>query len=81
MALAIGVAAGLHPTQPVLGGGPQTKIIAKEFTFSPKTITAPSGSAQFVVTNAGTADAASPTRSTCLNAANSDPSRSCGKCS
>jgi uncharacterized cupredoxin-like copper-binding protein len=53
VALSIGVAVGLHPTQPALGGGSQTKITAKEFTFSPKTITAPAGTVQFVVTNAG----------------------------
>ncbi len=53
MSLAVGVAVGLHPAQPALGGGPQTKITVKEFVFSPKTITVPSGTDQFVVVNTG----------------------------
>ncbi len=51
--LAVGVAVGLHPAQPALGGGPQTKITLKEFVFSPKNVAVSAGTDQFVVANTG----------------------------
>ncbi len=53
IALGAALAVGLHPAQPVLGGTAQIKVTAKEFVFTPKTITASAGSVQFVVTNTG----------------------------
>ncbi len=53
VSLAIAVAVGLHPAQPALGGGPQTKVTVKEFVYTPKTIIVPAGADRFVVTNIG----------------------------
>ncbi len=52
--LAAGLAVGIHPTQLALGGAPAVKITAKEYTFTPKTITAETSARQFTITNAGT---------------------------
>lgn len=53
IALGGAVAVGLHPAQPVLGGSPPVKVIAKEFAFTPKAVTTSAGTVQLVVTNTG----------------------------
>ena len=53
IALGIGGVAGLQSAQPALGGTSQIKITAKEFAFTPKTVSATAGPVKFVVTNTG----------------------------
>ncbi len=52
-ALAAGLIAGTYHTQQAVGGGPGTKVTAKEYTFTPKTITTEAGAKQVTITNAG----------------------------
>lgn len=53
LALAAGAALWGFSTITVMGGSTQERIVASEFSFTPKTIVAPSGQIQFLVTNRG----------------------------
>lgn len=51
--LTTGLVAGIYPTQQAVGGAPAVKITEKEFTITPKTITAAASVRQLTITNAG----------------------------